>query len=202
MNARSIFLVLTLVVTVPCRAVTIAQWTFETSLTSSTSGSGTDFGALSPEIGIGSASGHHASASTGWSSPAGNGSARSFSSDHWVIGDYYQFQVSTIGFGTISISWDQTSSATGPNSFRLQYSLDGSSFTAWSDYTVSTITSPVTWNSFSPSTLPSALNNASALYLRLTAISSPGGTAGADRIDNFTVAGTPVQQSVPETLPI
>ena len=71
------------------RAVPIATWTFETSIPATA-------GPFSPEVGNGSALGVHAGA-TVYSSPAGNSSARSFSSTLWAVGDYYQFQVNTTG---------------------------------------------------------------------------------------------------------
>jgi hypothetical protein len=56
---------------------TLADWTFETSLPS---GTGQNSGSYNPESGIESATatatGSHASASTAYSSPSGNGSAQ------------------------------------------------------------------------------------------------------------------------------
>ncbi|HEV7397606.1 MAG TPA: hypothetical protein VGN86_13940, partial [Pyrinomonadaceae bacterium] len=67
----------------------------------------------------------HASASTVWSNPAGNASVKSVSSNNWAVGDYYQFLFSTSGYTAISITWDQTGSATGPRDFKVQYSTNG-----------------------------------------------------------------------------
>ena len=61
--------------------------------------------------------------------PAGNGSAHSFSSNVWAVGDYYQFQVSTLGQSQIGLVFDQTSSSTGPGNFKVQYSTNGTTFT-------------------------------------------------------------------------
>src|SRR5262245_5221908 len=81
-------------------AVTLmAAWGFEGVTTTNTGqtpiiggSSAADSGALT----TGSAfTGFHTSASTVWSNPAGNGSTKSVSSDHWGIGDYYQFLFST-----------------------------------------------------------------------------------------------------------
>src|ERR1700744_5961826 len=90
---------------VGAQAATLATWNFETSqpLTA---------GPLAAEIGTGSALGHHASAAAVYSTPAGNGSSHSFSSNNWSVGDYYQFSVSTLGDTDVSFSWDQTSSST------------------------------------------------------------------------------------------
>src|SRR6266446_9928561 len=84
----------------------IAQWTFETSIPATA-------GPFAPEVGSGSASGLHAGAAV-YSSPAGNGSAHSYSANTWAVGDYWQFQTSTLGFSGIALSWDQASSSTGP----------------------------------------------------------------------------------------
>jgi hypothetical protein len=104
-------------------ADTIAQWTFESTVPVTA-------GPFSPEVGSGSATGSHAT-STVYTAPAGNGSAHSFSSTAWSIGDYYQFSVSTAGFKDINLSWDQTKSNTGPRDFTLQYSTDGTHFSTF-----------------------------------------------------------------------
>ena len=183
-------------------AQVIAQWTFETSIPATA-------GPVAPEVGSGSALGSHAGAAV-YSSPAGNGSAHSFSANVWAVGDYWQFQSSTIGFSGIKLSWDQTSSSTGPGRFDLQYSTDGTTFTPYAPATSLIINSNAapnpTWNSTTSSALYSysfdlssitALNNASAVYFRLidsSTVTAGGGaaaTGGTDRVDNFTIAVVP-----------
>ena len=177
---------------------TLANWTFETSLPSTA-------GTFAPEIGAGYASGLHVGAAT-YSSPVGNGSAHSFSSTAWAVGDYYQFQTSTTGSSGIKVSWDQISSNTGPKNFNLSYSTDGSSFTQFAPYSVLANASPNAWASgttslasgisFDLSAL-TALDNATAVYFRLIdagTVSANGGTvasAGTDRVDNFTITAIP-----------
>ena len=179
------------------QAQIIADWTFETSLPATA-------GPFSPEVGAGSATGFHAGAAV-YSTPAGNGSSHSFSSTLWAVGDYYQFQVSTLGLSGVLVSYDQTSSNTGPGKGRLQYSTDGINFTpvGAADYTIVANASPnPAWNATTASSLYSytydlsaitALNNASAVYFRVvdtSTTSANGGTvavAGTDRIDNFIV---------------
>src|SRR5262245_45848287 len=77
----------------------LSSWGFEGVTTTNTGSTPTvsvgsaaaDSGALT----VGSAfAAFHASASTVWSNPAGNASAKSVSSDHWGVGDYYQFSFS------------------------------------------------------------------------------------------------------------
>jgi hypothetical protein len=127
-----------LVFAAPATADIVAQWTFETSQPASA-------GPFSPELGSGSAGGFHVGAST-YSSPVGNGSAHSFSSNNWQVGDYYQFTAATTGYQNIHLSWDQRSSISGPGYFDLRYSTDGSNFTTFTSY----ISQQYTW---SPTTL-------------------------------------------------
>jgi hypothetical protein len=181
-------------------AQTIAQWTFETSIPLTA-------GPVAPETGSGSALGSHAGAAV-YSSPAGNGSAHSFSANVWAVGDYWQFQSSTIGFSGIKLTWDQTSSSTGPGRFDLQYSTDGSTFTTFASSLViqSNAAPNPTWNGTTSSSLYSyssdlssvtALNNAANVYFRLldsSTLTAGGGlaaTGGTDRVDNFTIAVVP-----------
>ena len=186
---------------------TIAQWTFENSYTyiQANPGPGTTITGIVPEIGSGTASGVHASSSTVWSSPAGNGSSHSLSANNWAGGDYYEFRVGTLGFENITVSYDQASSSTGPGSFSLAYSTDGASFTSLEDYGVlQNGGSPnPAWNGTTSSSVYSYLfdlssvseiNNSAAVYFRLlnAADTTPSGgvigTGGTDRVDNFTVA--------------
>jgi hypothetical protein len=106
----------------------IAQWTFESLSLSPAVTNSTSLFNVTSEVGIGIASSVHASNTT-FSLPSGNGSAKSISAIRWTVGDYWQFQTSTIGFSNIMVSWDQVSSGTGPGRGRLEYSTDGSSFT-------------------------------------------------------------------------
>jgi hypothetical protein len=180
---------------------TLDVWTFETSVP-------TTAGSFTPEIGTGSASGYHASTSSVYSSPAGNGSAHSFSSNYWSVGDYYQFQVGTIGLTGLNVSFDQTSSNTGPKDFELQYSTNGTSFTNIAGYSALANGSPNTaWSSTGSANTAfnfsydlssiSALLGQSTVYFRLidldtiSANGSTVGTGGTDRVDNFTVTAIP-----------
>ncbi len=175
----------------------LAQWTFETTLPSTA-------GPFAPETGSGSATGLHAGSST-YSSPAGNGSAHSFSSNVWAVGDYYQLQTSTSGASTIGIQFDQVSSTTGPRDWKVQYSTDGTSFTDFGTYKVDPNSVPA-WSSAGPTTpigidtysfdfsSVTALNNQANIYVRLTDTSTSAAnntgtvaTAGTDRIDNFSI---------------
>jgi hypothetical protein len=185
---------------------TISQWTFETSQPATA-------GPFAPEAGSGSAS---AVGLSTINSPAGNGSAHSFSGNGWNTGDYFQFQLSTVGYQNILLSWDQTSSSTGPGAFGLFWSTDGSTFSqlgiVGADYTVLVNGSPNTaWSSSGSPNLAfrfnynlssiTALNNVSTVYFQLVDMASTNptngvvGTSGTDRIDNFTVTGAQIPDS-------
>ena len=192
------------------KADTLADWTFETSIPATA-------GPFSPEIGSGSALGFHAGAAT-YSSPAGNGSAHSFSANTWAVGDYWQFTVSTLGYTGIQISFDQTSSGTGPRDFGLYYSVNGGAYAQiGANYIVLANASPnPPWNSvtssslytFTPSlvSLGSALDNATTVSFQLvdmSTVSANGGAVaagGTDRVDNFVVSATPVPEPATTTL--
>ncbi|MBC7877201.1 MAG: ExeM/NucH family extracellular endonuclease [Anaerolineales bacterium] len=176
-------------------ATNIAQWTFEPPPLDATDAA-TYPNAIAPVVGSGNAGGFHASASTDWTTPAGNGSTDSFSSNTWAIGDYYQFTVSTLTFQSIQVSWDQTRSGTGPADFKLAYSTDGTTFTDFGSYTVAA----TTWSSSTPASsnfsfnlsAVTAVDNQSNVYFRLIATSAAGGIGGTNRVDNFTVSGNPI----------
>jgi uncharacterized protein len=181
----------------------IVQWTFESPNTPAAATAAVYPNAIAPAVGSGNAGGVHTSASTAWSTPVGNGSPASFSSNNWSVGNYYQFSTSTAGFTGISVSWDQTGSATGPRDFKLAYSTDGTNFTDFYSYS---LPSPaVSWSSGSTSLATkfssdlssvTALDNQANVYFRLIDASTTsinGGTVatgGTGRVDNFTVRGT------------
>jgi hypothetical protein len=171
------------------QAQTIAGWTFETSVPATA-------GPHAAEVGSGSALGFHNSGSTVYSNPVGNGSGESFSSNFWGVGDYYQFQVSTVGFSNIGLSWDQTRSSTGPADWELQFSTDGSTFSTGMAYSIGALS----WSSTTPNpdstftldmTAVTDLNNQPEVFFRIVAASAAAGTGGTARVDNFTVVQVP-----------
>ena len=95
-------------------------------------------------------------------------------------------------------------SGTGPASFQFAYSLDGVSFT---DVGASYAVSSSSWTLGSYDlTAVAALENAAAVWFRLSATAAPSSTAGTARVDDFLVEGyaipvlgpPPVLGSVPE----
>jgi len=215
---KLIVLLITILFVCWCGRAQVASWTFETSVPTGSPGTGTWMTNIASEAGSGTASGFHVGAAT-YSNPVGNGSANSFSANAWAVGDFFQFVVSTIGYTGIGVSFDQTSSATGPGRFTLAWSTDGTSFTpviAATDYTVNENAFPNSWNSTTANSLFShaydlssvtALDNSPAIYFRLvnsSTISAGGGTvnptAGTSRVDNFTVAVVPEPSTVALTV--
>jgi hypothetical protein len=183
----------------------IAKWTFEgVTIASPGTTAVVTAGSAVADQGLqttgSSFSGVHASASTAWTTPAGNGSVKSLTSANWGIGDYYQFQVNTTNYQNLAIAFDQTGSNTGPSTFKVQYSIDGTNFTDFgspyiltNDGWSSTIYRSVSNRSFDLSSLTS-LNNKPSVYFRIVntstnAISGSLGTGGTNRIDNFVVTG-------------
>lgn len=141
----------------------------------------------------------HASSSSVWSTPSGNGSIKSLSTNHWATGDYFQFEASLKGYKNIKLSFDQMGSNTGPIDFKVQYSLNGTDFNDISTYTIASDTwnGSVNSNSIKNIDLSSTteINNALTIYFRLVCNSNnsiSGSTisaTGTGRVDNFSIAG-------------
>jgi MYXO-CTERM domain-containing protein len=151
-----------------------------------------------------SLSAFHALAATTWSSPAGNGSTYSLSSNNWSVGDYYQISVSTTGFSDIYLAWDQTRSSTGPSSFRVDMSTDGTNFsTILASYSVIqaglTGTNTLAWSAANgvqgafTTTVASiaGADNQATLIFRFVNLSTVA-AGGTNRIDNIVVSSGPI----------
>jgi hypothetical protein len=146
-------------------------------------------------------SGFHSVAATAWTSPVGNGSPFSFSSNNWSIGDYYEVRFSAQGYQDLVVSWDQARSSTGPLQFELIMSLDGGATfsTLLASYEVLQSGgggAPGTWSSltYNPlytlsQSLGTSADNAADVILRFRALTAPGGASGSSRIDNIFVEG-------------
>jgi hypothetical protein len=188
------------------------DWYFE-STSSLITGTGSSLSGIPAEFGSGTASAFHASSLTVWSSPVGNGSSHSFSADHWAVGDYWQFQISTLGLAPDFITYDQTRSTTGPAQFKLSYSTDGVNFTSFPSYTVLTNStssnnsgtghSTTPWSSSSYQTIftvtnfpgsITAIQNAQTVYFRVVCDSAPTSPAGTSQLDNFHISTYPVPE--------
>jgi len=184
----------------------ISKWTFENITTTNSGRDVVITGSALADQGVQTAgtlfSANHASSSTSWTNLTGNGSLKSVSSNNWAVGDYWQFKVNTLNYNNLAVSVEQTGSGTGPSTFKLQYSLNGTSYTdlpggtysldtgSWS----STLYKSAAVRSFDLSSLIS-LNNKSEVYVRLVNVNTTSNgsgtvaTGGTSRIDNFVLTG-------------
>lgn len=178
------------------------KWDFDS--VTAPSANTTTFANIAASTGTGFASIVHAANST-YSTPAGNGSAKSVSSTNWKVGDYYQFSFSTVGYRDLIVTFDQTSSGTGPKDFKLSYSTDGVSFVDFASYALANVSwSAGTYRPASTVSMDlsgkSELDNLASVFIRLTNSSTAslnGGTVasgGTSRLDNFTVNVSPVPE--------
>ena len=187
-------------------AAIVAGWTMTTAVPAATTGSNYVYGAAdNGDATAGtSLSAFHALAATTWSSPSGNGSSFSLSSNNWSVGDYYQIAVSTTGYSDIYLAWDQTRSSTGPSSFRVDMSTDGTNFTTiLANYTIIqaglTGTGTFAWSiangvqSAFTTTIASisGADNQANLVFRFVNLSTVA-TGGTNRIDNIVVSSGPI----------
>ncbi len=185
------------------RAATIARWTFESpNIPPSTTG--TTISGLAPNIGSGTASGFHADSTTLFSTAIGNGSANSLSANRWSSGDYWQFQVGTLNFIDVQVSFAQRSDNIGPTNFTFAYSLDGSTFTTIGPnfFQVRADNSGGAWNfsTGNPNTImtfdlsaTNVLENMPNVYFRLSALfTAPN--SGTSRVDDFSITATAVPE--------
>jgi MYXO-CTERM domain-containing protein len=175
----------------------IAGWSIPTAVTATTAATysygAANLGAL---VSGSMLSGTHSSASTAWTSPAGNGSTYALSSNAWNVGDYYQISLATTGYSSVSVAWEQTRSFTGPAGFEAVLSVDGgSTFSSLGAYTVNQVswnaTTPVTTSSFG--SVASAADNQASVIIRFKVVTAgTSTTTGTNRIDNISVTGTVV----------
>ncbi len=187
-------------------AAIVASWSMPTAVPAATTGTNYVYGAADAGDATAgtSLSAFHALAATTWSSPAGNGSTYSLSSNNWSVGDYYQISVSTTGFSDISLVWDQTRSSTGPSSFRVDMSTDGTNFsTILASYSVIqaglTGTNTLAWSAANgvqgafTTTVASiaGADNQATLIFRFVNLSTVA-AGGTNRIDNIVVSGAPI----------
>ena len=191
-------------------AAVIASWSMPTAVPAATTGTSYNYGAAnSGELTSGTMlSSAHAVAATTYSSPTGNGSTYSLSSNNWTIGDYYQVSVSTIGYSGVSISWDQTRSSTGPATFDAVMSVDGGAnwTTILAGYSVIQAglagTNTTSWNSttsqaaFTLTAVAGAAADEQANVLFRLRSTVTTAAAGTNRIDNFIVSTVPAPGAI------
>ena len=205
MNNRSLVaasLITAGAVSMSASAALIAGWSMSTAVAAATTGINYTYGAADlGEVTAGtSLAGFHAAAATTWSSPAGNGSTYSLSSNNWTAGDYYQVSLSTIGYAdAITLSFDQTRSGTGPAAFTVLMSIDGGAnfTTVLASYAVAQAglagSGTTTWNSVTNqagftttiSGLSAAAGQASVIFRIQSTVTTAA--AGTNRVDNINV---------------
>lgn len=176
----------------------IALWTFEDwedDLEHSPT-----IGPITPETGSGSATGWHIN-SVAWSQPAGHGSGQSLSSTNWEIGDYYQFQISTLGLVDIEVGWAMTRSDSASETWNFDYSLNGTDFTTYDSFTVGTsgwgtTSSPAASVYLKDLSEVVGLNDQPSVFIRLSAASVGDSSRGAVRIDDVSMTAIPEPGSV------
>jgi PEP-CTERM motif len=192
-------------------AAIIVGWDFENAPADLTNSAASFTFASTLGTNTGTASGLHLSANTDWTTPAGNGSANSFSSNEWAVGDYYQFTLSTAGFSQVYVSYSQTGSNTGPRDFKLQYSTTGigGSFVDFSSYAITNdswnaVTPvPASFRSFDLTAIGALAGNTDVVF-RIADTSTTSvnagtvATGGTGRVDNFIVSDTPIDAPIPE----
>jgi hypothetical protein len=185
------------------RAADVVYWNFESPNIPPTTSASNVVGIL-PAFGSGSASSLHR-LTANFSSPTGNGSTHSWTADTWLPNDYWQFQFSTTGYGSLALNWDQVSDLTGPTNFVVSVSTDGSAFSNVGTVIVkqNTAGNGGVWNS--TTSIPNyhyaldlssltGLNNQANVYVRLTASFAGLSFSSDNRIDNFDVSGAVVPE--------
>jgi hypothetical protein len=184
--------------------VVLTGWSFEGATVAATPGQAPTVTAggtgsnINSDLGtvFGTATALHAGAATVYSTPAGNGSTKSFSSNTWATGDYYQFSTSTTGQTGIQLLFDATSSGTGPSGFKVSYSTDGGSTFAdlpggtYTNSSASSFSAGTTLTTTPPRQFfdgGGAFDNIASLVVRLVDTSTTGAAAGTSRVDNFEI---------------
>jgi hypothetical protein len=211
-------LALTLGVSATAQADVITQWNFNSTTPDSSTGTGTTL----PSIGAGTASLVGGVTSSFASGASNGGSSDTAAADNsgWQTTGYaaqgagdksrgVQFAVSTLGFESITLSYDLRHSNTSARHELVQYSLDGLNFI---DAATFSGAAGDTWfknRTVNLSGIAGVANNASFAF-RVLATFAPGtsqyapsqsssnyGSSGTWRFDMVTVSGAPVTP-VPE----
>ncbi len=186
----------------------VVGWTIPAAFPNNPPPSGTSYAAGAADQGVNALgsmlSSTHAATATAYTSPAGNGSPFSFSSNNWAIGDYYEARFSSLGYTDLSLSWDQARSSTGPTTFEIIASIDGGlNFTSvLLEYAVLQSGgggAPGTWTSTaynplytSKQILAATFSDQADVIVRFRALVNAGGVSGSSRIDNILVTGNAV----------
>ncbi len=208
LSAGSSFLALSILLSASADAALVAGWTIPTAFPTGAGNvpTGVMYSVGAANQGDQTAGSElksvHALAAATYTSPAGNGSQYAFSSNNWSIGDYYEARLSTLGYESISVSWDQARSSTGPATFELLVSTDGVNFTVVDvagSATYAVLQSggggaPGTWSSttYNPlytfSEAVALADNQAEVTFRFRSLVTAAAT-GSNRIDNVFISG-------------
>ncbi|WP_108530517.1 Ig-like domain-containing protein [Paenibacillus elgii] len=126
---------------------------------------------------------------TGFTS-GGPGSVQVDSANNWTVQGYWKASFATNGYSNITISSKQYSSGTGPKNFKLQYSLDGST---WKDVAGGAITvGNATWAGgvLDKVQLPADANDQSLLYVKWLLVNDESARNGTGSYTNDKIAAT------------
>ncbi len=194
---KKIFTILTVLMMFSCKNEAqniLAQWTFPTgTATDANPNVSTAENATKTLIAVGTSAidfskngyTNKAAQATGW--------------DNGMDTKYWQIEINTLGFNTITLSSRQQSGSTnpGPKDFKLQYKIGESGI--WTDVVGGTITAANDWTTSAVNNLalPTECDNQSSVFIRwiLTSNTNVSGgtiaTNGATKIDEIYVNGLP-----------
>ncbi len=177
--------------TVPIPSPIFGYWNFNTTTSESA--------LLTPQIGTGSitkvaggTSAINVTGGTGQGFDVNNYNAQNgdVSGTHLrfdnPIGGALVFNLSTTGKTSIIVKYATFRSGSGAGNQIIEYTTDGTSYTAFTTVNPPTTTPALVTLDFSAIT---AANNNSNFKVRITFSAGSGGTAGNNRFDNFTVQG-------------
>jgi hypothetical protein len=196
-------------------AATITQWNFNTP---GTPDNNTGTGTLSPSLGSGTIVTVGGVTTPGFNSGVGSSDLSAAADNSGYQTTTYaaqgtnnktagiQVNVSTLGFNSVIVNFDQRHSNTSARDVQFQYSLNGTTFT---DFATFSATTGDTWfnnRTVDLSAITGAANNANFAF-RVVALFAPSattytastststyGTAGTWRFDQVTVNGTAVPE--------
>lgn len=166
----------------PVCGLMMAGWTFDEAGLSTTNPAPTP--SLTNVIASASANGVGNVGFTATGSHSGSAWSGNGWSQTGTPSSFFEFNVNTVGYMGVSISFWHSRSDTGPLSVSVQYSADGSTFTEFNTYTINT---SVTQTSIGLSSITSLDNNPD-VKIRIYGINATG-AGGTLRIDDVIFTG-------------
>jgi len=181
----------------------ITQWNFNSNPADANNSTGSSIAS----IGVGTINAIGGSVSSFASGTSGNGSSDPVTIDNTGFGITtfptqntnnktagIQFSASTVGYNSISVTFDLRHSNTGPRHLQFQYTTDVTASTpVWVDFAVEVTTAGDTWfpRSFNLSSITGLNNNPNAGF-RVVAAFDPAGTSylASNPSSNYATGGT------------